>query len=150
VSEVDLGWLLNEWLQFYGPRPVAFIAGTLGLDIAQAVVYLDPLVDDQRLIFGPLIKKEDDTFYCDARNFEMLLRLERRAAQPAVEPQPCEALAPFLARVQGLIPGAADRQEPVGQLLDISEQMCGYSLAAHLTVCPAASSPAIWSIAVPS
>jgi ATP-dependent Lhr-like helicase len=132
ASEVDLAWLLGEWLQFYGPQSAEFIAGTLGLETARAVIYLDQLADDQRLIFGPLIKKTADAFYCDARNFEMLLRLERRAAQPVVAPRPCEALAPFLAQVQGLVPGAADRREPVERLMDVSEQMSGYSLPAHL------------------
>lgn len=132
ATEVGLGWLLSEWLQFYGPQPVDFIAETMGIEVPRAVLDLDQLVDDRRLIYGPLIKKEKSTFYCDTRNFEMLLRLERRAAQPTVEPQPCEALAPFLARVQGLIPGGGDRRDPVERLLDISEQLCGYSLAAHL------------------
>jgi ATP-dependent Lhr-like helicase len=132
ASELDLAWLLGEWLQFYGPQSAEFIAGTLGIETARAVIYLDQLADDQRLIFGALIKKTADTFYCDARNFEMLLRLERRAAQPVVEPRPCEALAPFLALVQGVVSGTADRREPVERLMDISEQMSGYSLAAHL------------------
>jgi ATP-dependent Lhr-like helicase len=132
ASELDLAWLLSEWLQFYGPRSAEMIAGALGLETARVVACLDLLVDDRRLIFGPLIKKSADTCYCDARNFEMLLRLERRAAQPAVEPRPCEALAPFLARVQGLIPGSADRRDPVERLADIGEQMSGYLLGAHL------------------
>ncbi len=132
APEPDLEWLLSEWLQFYGPLPAAFIADTLGLETARAVNCLDLLVDDQRLIFGPLIKNRADTCYCDARNFEMLLRLERRAAQPVVDPRPCEALAPFLARVQGLTSGPADRRDPVEWLMDIGEQMSGCLLAAHL------------------
>jgi ATP-dependent Lhr-like helicase len=132
VSQADLSWLLGEWLQFYGPQTATFIAGTLGLETARTVVHLDQLANDQRLIFGPLLKKEAAAFYCDARNFEMLLRLERRATQPMVEPRPCAALAPFLARVQGLIPGAADRRDPVDRLMDIGEQLSGYPLAAHL------------------
>jgi len=132
AAEVDLAWLLSEWLQFYGPKPVDFIAGTLGIEEPQAASYLDLLVDDNQLISGELIKKEAETVYCDARNFEMLLRLERRASQPVIEPRPCEALAPFLARVQGLMPGTADRQDQAERLLGITEQMCGFSLAAHL------------------
>ena len=131
-AEVDLGWLLSEWLQFYGPAAADVIAATLGIEMPIAVNYLDQLVDDQQLICGPLIKKESETFYCDARNFEMLLRLERRAAQPVIEPQPLDTLAPFLARVQGLVPGSPDRQDPVERLLDISGQMCGVSLAAQV------------------
>ena len=129
---VDLAWLLGEWLQFYGPQPAEVIAGTLGIELPQVVSYLDQLVDDNQLICGPLVKRELDTVYCDARNFEMLVRLERRASQPAIEPKSCNALAPFLARVQGLLPGAADRQDPVDRLLGITEQMCGVSLVAHL------------------
>ncbi len=131
-ADLDLEWLLGEWLQFYGPISSQAIAAALGIDIPQLVNRLDRMVDDQRLIRGALIKKERGSFYCDARNFELLLRLERRAAQPVVEPQPCESLAPFMARVQGLMPGSADRRDPVERLLDISEQMSGYCLAAHL------------------
>ncbi|MEJ2158271.1 MAG: DEAD/DEAH box helicase, partial [Desulfobacteraceae bacterium] len=132
TAELDMGWLLGEWLQFYGPVPAEFVAGALGIEMPQAAAGLDQLVEDQRLIWGPLIKKEEERFYCDARNFEMLLRLERRAAQPVVAPQPCEGLALFLARVQGLVPGSADRRDPVERLLDIGEQMSGYALGAHL------------------
>ncbi len=130
--EVDLTWLLSEWLQFYGPRTPRFIAGTFGIDVGRAVICLDQLVHEQRLVFGQLIKKTAEALYCDAKNFEMLLRLERRAALPVVEPQPLASLALFLARVQGLTPGPPDRQDPVERLLDICEQMCGVPLPAHL------------------
>ena len=132
AADVDLAWLLSEWMQFYGPQSADFIAKTLGIEIPQAGMYLGQLVDNERMICGPLFKKDAKTYFCDGRNFEILLRWERRAAQPIVEPQPCEALALFLAQVQGLILLNSDRQEPVARLLDISEQMCGYSLTAHL------------------
>jgi ATP-dependent Lhr-like helicase len=132
TDELDLGWLLGEWLQFYGPVPADVIAGMLGVERAPAMDALDRLVEERRLVHGPLIKGEDAVFYCDARNFEMLLRLERRAAQPVVEPQPCEKLALFLARVQGLVPGAADGRDPMERLLDIGEQMGGHALAAQV------------------
>ncbi len=132
AGQVNLAWLLGEWLQFYGPVRIDFITRTLGVAAPRAAAALDQLVDDRQLIGGKLIKGENDTVYCDARNFEMLLRLERRAAQPVIEPLPCEALALFFATIQGLVPGDGDRQAPVERLLARIEQLSGYAMAAHL------------------
>ncbi|MCP3882861.1 MAG: hypothetical protein GY701_31365, partial [Sulfitobacter sp.] len=129
---VDLTWLLCEWLQFYGPLTLEFISGTLGIDATRAVMALDQLVDERQLICGPLVKDGQEMVYCDARNFEILLRMERRAAQPVIEPLPCEALALFFATVQGLTISTDDRQEPVERLLGIIDQMSGHALAAPL------------------
>jgi len=125
--------LLAEWLQAYGPvRPEA-VARALALDPGRLNLALEDLTDAESVIEGALVKGSEAASICDAENFEALLRMERAALAPSVEPRPVEALAPFLARVQGLVPApraAAETEEE--KTFRAVEQLVGYVLPAHL------------------
>ncbi len=124
--------LLGEWLQFYGPLRAADIAAALGIDPARLGLALEDLGDSQALIAGPLVAGVEDELVCDAENFEALLRMERASRAPRVEAKPIEDLAPFLARVQGLVAPAGRGATDEEKVFRAAEQLAGYSLPARV------------------
>jgi ATP-dependent helicase Lhr and Lhr-like helicase len=94
--------LLAEWLAFYGPTARPWIRTTLGLDPLLLERALVDLADAERILTGDLVRETEEERLCDTENFEILLRLARAAARPALEPLDIRLLQPFLARHQGL------------------------------------------------
>jgi ATP-dependent Lhr-like helicase len=92
--------LLGNWLQYYGPLTLGTIAEKLGAANEQVDTALSRLLGEQTIIAGPLIKGSTDIHFCDAQNFETLLRFVRRAARVQFEPLPLSELTPFLYRWQ--------------------------------------------------
>ena len=125
--------LMAEWLQAYGPvRPEA-VGRALGLDPGRLDLALEDMSDAETVIVGALLKGSEAGFVCDAENFEVLLRMERAALAPSVDPRPIEELPLFLARVQGLVPApraAAETGEE--RTFRAVEQLVGCVLPAHL------------------
>jgi ATP-dependent Lhr-like helicase len=103
--------ILGDWLQFYGPRTMAFIRETLGVDPRVLEGALQDLVDSERLVTGRLIYGTEEDSLCDRENLETLLRLKRAGARPAFEPMGIERLPQFLARFQGITNPAEDMDE---------------------------------------
>jgi ATP-dependent Lhr-like helicase len=125
----ELSDLLREWLEFYGPRPVAFVEQTLGIEAERLAEAVRELANARQLVFGQLLADAPaDEQLCDARNFEMLLRIARAEAVPNVEPLPAEELAPFMAQQQGLIRRERER-DGLGRVLD---RLCCLALPAKL------------------
>ncbi len=91
---------IGEWLQFYGPMSETMIAKTLGISSAKLRPALESLIHHRKLIKGHLVKNGDDNDLCDTENYEILLRLTRIDAAPAVEPLPIDQLQLFLAAYQ--------------------------------------------------
>ena len=88
--------LALEILSFYGPVTAAAIA-----EILPTVP--DGLLEDQEaLVSGRLLADDETVYYCDADNFEALLRLQRARSRPRLEPQPAAALPGFMASWQAL------------------------------------------------
>ncbi|MFC1821801.1 DEAD/DEAH box helicase [Thermodesulfobacteriota bacterium] len=94
--------LLDEWLQFYGPTTTAFVHETLGLDKGRLLLTLEALNESQQIITGKLVKGGSEDGFCDAENFEVLLRLSRADAVPVFQPLETDWLPLFLACYQGL------------------------------------------------
>jgi ATP-dependent Lhr-like helicase len=98
--------LAAEILSFYGPRTAAEIETLLPR------VPEDLLSDEDLWVSGQLLKDSDDQVFCDAANFEILMRFQRAALRPEVTPRPAAALPPTIARWQGFAggprPGADD------------------------------------------
>jgi ATP-dependent Lhr-like helicase len=94
--------LLGEWLQFYGPVDLEFIGTTLGIDWHRLSLALEDLIDSQKVIMGQLVTAATGEQVCDSENFEVLLRLARRAAVPVFEAKEIEWLPLFLAHYQGV------------------------------------------------
>jgi ATP-dependent Lhr-like helicase len=128
ANEPDPAATLAEWLSFYGPVGAPWVAATLGVAPATLAVWLDELLETQRVIRGRLRRDGADDDYCDSENFETLLRLQRAAAVPAFTPRPCAALPLLLARWQGITdPGEGD-----DALWERLGQLSGYAARAEL------------------
>jgi ATP-dependent Lhr-like helicase len=93
---------LSDWLQFYGPRTRGFVSSTLGLDIERLESALEALIDSGKLVSGRILEHLNADAICDARNFEILLRMMRADARPVFEARDIEQLQLFLARLQGI------------------------------------------------
>ena len=100
--------VLSEWVQFYGPMSTQFVGTTLGLEERRLSLAIEDMVESQRVVAGKLVTGGKDDDICDSENFEILLRLARRAAIPAFEPKEIEALPLFLAQYQGVTTGGDD------------------------------------------
>jgi ATP-dependent Lhr-like helicase len=92
--------LLSNWLQFYGPITLDQICQHIGTRGAETEAALSRLLGDNTLIAGPLVQEDELIYYCDAANFEVLLRFVRQAARINFEPLPFGQLTPFLYRWQ--------------------------------------------------
>lgn len=132
--------LLGQWLQFYGPRPMEFIAKTLGIEGELLQLTLDDLIDGQEVLQGRLVTGGDPNDICDSENFEILLRLARAAAVPVFEPLEIERLSLFLAQYQGMTKPGGN----IDRFYECLEQMLCYPAEAGLwesEIFPARLSP---------
>ena len=84
-----------QLLQFYGPRTAGELAELLPFDDVPGI--LAELVENGTLAQGRLVADSDAEHCCDAENLETLLRFQRAAARPRLEPRPSKDLTPFLA-----------------------------------------------------
>lgn len=111
-DERDVTTFTQELLSFYGP-----------LTTAELQALLPPrsfasLSNAEYLISGTLVTDETEEYFCDVDNFEILLRFQRRANRPAIEPLPVTRWPGWLAHWHNT--GAASP--------DIAlEQLRGYS-----------------------
>lgn len=120
--------LLIQWFQFYGPKPAEFISQTLGIPAAILTSLLNTLIESREWIYGELIRDQEGQRFCDAENFEILLRISRAGAVPQFEALDIQLLPLFLADYQGVItPG-----DSADQLFDRLEQLSCLPLSASL------------------
>ncbi len=94
--------ILSQWLRFYGPVTDVFICRQLAIEPDALSVMLAELIETRAVISGDLVRGERQHHYCDADNFETLLRMARRGRAPAAEPLDISDLALALAQFQGL------------------------------------------------
>jgi len=120
--------LLDEWLQFYGPKEPHRIKHTLALDAERLQYMLNDLAETEIIIHGTLVSGQDKHTVCNADNFEILLRIARAAAVPDQRPLKVEELPLFLARIQKLVT-PAEGEEALSASL---EQLLAYPLSAAL------------------
>ncbi len=131
--DAPLTSLVAEWLQARGPVRPDDIGRALALDPGRLNLALEDLKDSETVIEGALVKGSDGEFVCDAENFEALLRMERAALAPSVEPRAIEKLPLFLAQIQGVVPPSRARAEtPEERTFRAIEQLIGYPLPAPL------------------
>ena len=88
-----------EMLQFYGPRTAQELEELLPFDDVATI--LGELLGSETLVQGPLLAGSTVEHFCDAENLETLIRFQRAAARPTLEPRSAVELAPFLAHWQG-------------------------------------------------
>ncbi len=122
--------LLANWLQFYAPQSAESIAAGLGLPQEALAASLEGLVDDRILVAGPLLEHSTAHYFCDSENFEILIHLSKRAAQPGFVALPLRALPLFLATWQHL--GDSGGRDGEEALFDTLQQQACYFGAAGL------------------
>lgn len=120
--------LLAQWLSYHGPMPLPDMADRLGLAETVLADVARDMAEAGRWVSGQLVTGQDATLWCDAANFETLLRLARAARRPAVTALPAARLPYFLAVWQGLARPAGD----AAGLGDRLERLAGLPLPAAL------------------
>jgi ATP-dependent Lhr-like helicase len=118
--------VLGHWLAFQGPLPQGTVADVLGLSARALGRHLDTLRDQDLIIVDRFRKDADEPEICDRHNLEVLLRMARRARQPAFTALPIHQLQLFSAAWQGLT-------RPGGGIDDLAkrlEQLFGLGLPA--------------------
>ncbi|MCB1684208.1 MAG: DEAD/DEAH box helicase [Pseudomonadales bacterium] len=83
----------TEILSFYGPLSAAQIDHLLP-------VTPDGLLEEGDFVEGPLMEGDETVYYCDAENFEILLRFQRALARPVFVPRKAAMLPADLSRWQ--------------------------------------------------
>ncbi len=118
--EADACNLLGQWLSFYGPVPEKWVLSVLG-GIEEAGQGLLSLMELERIIKGKFTAGTTEDEICDRENFEILLRLARRARQPQIPVRPADDLQLFLADFQHL----TTPRDSMESLQDSLEQLFG-------------------------
>ncbi len=95
LDDINLPHLAN-WLQYYGPVSTRFIAAKTGIPEADLEPLLKNLFEERFIIRGQLILDDEGEYWCDADNYEILLRLVRHQARVSFEPREISELTPFL------------------------------------------------------
>ena len=119
--------LLGEWLRFYGPVTMEFVANALGVRQERLSLALEELFESKQIISGALVTDRHEDLVCDSENFEILLRMTRSESVPAFHPLQLEWLQLFLADFQGVANPARDAEA----LFERVEQLCGYFMPAE-------------------
>ncbi|MDR2700864.1 MAG: DEAD/DEAH box helicase [Spirochaetaceae bacterium] len=125
VSE-EAGLLCNlgEWIRFQGPLVPERVAAVFGCTRAEAEDALDALVDTEDAVRDVNVEGSGEHHYCDAENYELLLRLARKKARPQIKERPASLLVPFVALRQGLIENPAITSAANAAILSGGEEYC--------------------------
>lgn len=108
--------LSREILSFYGPMTTPQIEQLL------PVAMTGLLAVDETFIHGPLLRDDSELYWCDADNFEILLRMQRAQRRLEFEPLDCTALPPFWAMLHRL-----HREASGSNAIYALESLRGYS-----------------------
>lgn len=122
AAEPDIDAFL-EVLSYFGPVSSDRLRKLFDLDVASWTALLDALIDERRVVVGPLVEGEEGAYVCEAENFETLLRMNRARNRPSFVALPVSKLGLFLAKWQGLI----KRSEGLDGVADALSQMSGYA-----------------------
>lgn len=121
---------LQHWLHFYGPITANDISTLLGVPPTRLAMALDALRQEGEITIDFFREPPDheQEEICDNQNLEILLRLRRTQARPALEPLDIDSLPLFLATYQRLTPGG----EGLEDLQNSLENLFGYPAKASL------------------
>jgi ATP-dependent helicase Lhr and Lhr-like helicase len=120
VPDPRTAWLLaREILSFYGPLSASQV------DELLPSMPADLLTVDQRFISGQLREDTEDIRWCDAENFEILMRMQRAQRRADFIARPISTLPSFWAGLHRLTSAASEQN-----VLSVLETMRGYSNSA--------------------
>jgi ATP-dependent Lhr-like helicase len=104
---------LGPWLRYEGPVSLERIAAVFGVTAAEAEGAVDALAESGDLVRDVSVTPAADTgLICDRENLDLLLRLTRKKARPAVRERPVTLLTPYLAMRQGMGRSGQDPTAP--------------------------------------
>jgi len=127
---------LGEWLRYEGPLLPKRIAEISGCAAAEAEDALDALVETGEVIKEISVEGSGllggEKFYCDAENYELLLRLTRKKARPQIKERPASFLVPFIALRQGIIQtGSNSNPDVLSNISSPTETLLGQTLSCY-------------------
>lgn len=118
-DEEETATRIANWLQYYGPVSTAEITARLGVPERLLLPVLRRLEEDRALIRGVLVKGDDRSLWCDADNYEVLLRFMRQRSKTAFDPLPAGELPLFVHTWQTRWGGT----DPVERLFETIERL---------------------------
>jgi len=125
--------LLAVWLSYYGPQTEEEISARSGLPLSLLKEWLPELVNDRRLVNGSLVADSAARYFCDADNYEILLRMKRRRQEPQFTALPLDRINWFWAVYhQWGAERASPEESPEESLARAVESLLCYPAAAHL------------------
>ncbi len=127
-DDETLGTLISNWMQYYGPLSEEQIKTKLGISGLQLTSLLQTLVNEGTLVSGDLIEGSNELFWCDAGNYEFLLRLLRNQHRLSFEPREINGLIPFLYHWQT----RQSNKDEIDRLFDVMTQLRGFACAPEL------------------
>ncbi|MFA6241437.1 MAG: DEAD/DEAH box helicase [Candidatus Hydrogenedentales bacterium] len=123
-----LAELLGEWLRFFGPVEKEVLLETFPVAASRLEDALESLEQSETIVVDTLTEAAESIEVCDSENLEILLRLGRIAARPAVKTRPLAELPLFLATQQGV----ARQARNTGDLPRAIESLIGLPVNAAL------------------
>ena len=127
-NQERLETLIANWMQYYGPMTHSQCVHLLQIDADALERCLLSLTDNDTLISGQLIVDDHQLHYCDAVNFEYLLRQQRASQRSQIRSKPLEHLPAFLMAWQTRYTS----DDPLDQLYDCLERLRGLPVSAEL------------------
>ncbi|MBN2737286.1 MAG: DEAD/DEAH box helicase [Spirochaetales bacterium] len=98
--------VLYNWINLGGPINENNIKALLGKNNASIIKsHLQSFIDDDELLYFPVIEEENEPWFLTPRVYEILLRVKRRDQQPGIEALESNFLPDFMAQHQGLFAG---------------------------------------------
>jgi ATP-dependent helicase Lhr and Lhr-like helicase len=123
---------IHQWLRYYGPVTRQFIRATLEISDERLDTALESLLEDGQIIEDEFRIQDENELpiveLIDAENLEILLRMRRSQARPAIEPLSIDTLPLFLAIYQGI----ASPGEGIEDLQNAMENLFGFPAKAGL------------------
>ncbi len=116
----DASPLLIQFLSYYGPVSLSWMLRTIPVEESRLISALEDGLESGQLIRGGLVQDGPEDDFCDAENFEIMLRIARAGRAPRIETLESHRLPLFLAVFQGLTaPGKTpeDAEQLLEQLL---------------------------------
>lgn len=110
-------------LQFYGPHSRDEIKNFLPIDNAELDEILDELVGNETLTDDVRVANHETLLVCDRENLDVLLRYQRLANRPSVDPVTAHKWVDFMTEWQEL----EVKEAELDSVLEIVEYLRGYS-----------------------
>lgn len=127
-NTLDAAGFLVQWLSYYGPMTRTALGQRLGMRGDELTGILAELAEEGRIIVDAIREGAGEEEVCHTDNLERLLRMARRARQPAFTALPVDCLPLFLASWQGVArPG-----ETLADLQERMEKLFGFAAEAPL------------------